>query len=122
MKQLYKCKEHLLIGNYSLVEIRMVIPYDTIEGKNIVTDNLSCLSLFMLLYIKTTTKKSFNTYFRLYKPVRMTAHTNRKFNNKCMTKHAFYFYSHFRTFHQSKCFGALIDNRADAPICVLEDK
>ena len=33
--------------NYSLVEHRMVIPYDTIEEQYIVTGNLSCLSLFL---------------------------------------------------------------------------
>ena len=30
--------------------------------------------------------------------------------------------SHFKPLHQSKCCGDLIDNRVDAPICVLEDK
>ena len=35
--------------------------------------------------------------------------------------HLFYD-SHFKPLHQTKCFGVLIDNRADAPICVLEDK
>ena len=38
------------------------------------------------------------------------------------TKHAFVYDSHFKTLHQSKCCGVLIDNRDDAPICVLEDK
>ena len=33
-----------------------------------------------------------------------------------------FFYSNFKPLHQSKCCGALIDNRSDAPICVLEDK
>ena len=51
MTRSYKCKEHPLIGNYSLVERRMVIPYDTIEGKNAVTGNLSCLSPLLLLSI-----------------------------------------------------------------------
>ena len=41
---------------------------------------------------------------------------------KCKTKHAFVFDSHFKTLHQSKCCGFLIDNRDDAPICVLKDK
>ena len=41
---------------------------------------------------------------------------------KCRTKNAFIFDSHFKPLHQSKCFGSLIDNRADANICVLEDK
>ena len=39
------------MGNYLLVESRMVIPYDTIERKNLVTGNLSCLSLFLFLSI-----------------------------------------------------------------------
>ena len=38
------------------------------------------------------------------------------------TKHAFAYDSHFKPFHQLKCCGVLIDNRADAPICFLEDK
>ena len=41
---------------------------------------------------------------------------------KFKTKHAFVFDSHFKPLHQSKFCGDLIDNRADAPICVLEDK
>ena len=40
----------------------------------------------------------------------------------CWTKHAFVYDSHFKPLHQTKCCGVLIDNRADAPICVLEDK
>ena len=37
-------------------------------------------------------------------------------------KYAFFFYdSNFKPLHQPKCCGVLIDNRADAPICVLED-
>ena len=47
--RLYKCKEHLLIGKYSLVKRHMVILYDTIEEKYAVTRNLSCLLLFLLL-------------------------------------------------------------------------
>ena len=43
MTRLYKCKEHPLIGKYPLVERRMVVQYDTIEGKNVVTGNLFCL-------------------------------------------------------------------------------
>ena len=38
------------------------------------------------------------------------------------TKHAFVFDSHFKPLNQSKYFLGLIDNRADAPICVLEGK
>ena len=51
MTQSYKYKEHPLMGEYSLVERRMVIPYDNIEGKNVVTGNLTCLSLFLFLSI-----------------------------------------------------------------------
>ena len=40
----------------------------------------------------------------------------------CCKKHAFVYDSHFKPLHQTKCCGVLIDNRADAPICVLEDK
>ena len=40
----------------------------------------------------------------------------------CWTKHAFVYDSNFKPLHQSKGCGALIDNRSDAPICVLEDK
>ena len=40
----------------------------------------------------------------------------------CWTKHDFIYDSHFKPLHQTKCCGVLIDNRADAPICVLEDK
>ena len=49
MTQSYKHKEHPLMGNYSLVERRMVLPYDTIEGQNVVAGDLSCLSLFLFL-------------------------------------------------------------------------
>ena len=38
------------------------------------------------------------------------------------TKHAFVYESHYIPLHQTECCGVLIDNRADAPICVLEDK
>ena len=40
----------------------------------------------------------------------------------CWTKHAFVYDSHLKPLHQTKCCGVLIYNRADAPICVLEDK
>ena len=33
---------------------------------------------------------------------------------KCWTKHAFVYDSYFKLLHQSICFGAIIDNRADA--------
>ena len=38
------------------------------------------------------------------------------------TKHAFVYDSHYKPMHQNKFCGVLIDNRADTPICVLEDK
>ena len=41
---------------------------------------------------------------------------------KCKTKYAFFYDSHFKSLHQSKCCEAFVENRADAPICVLEDK
>ena len=41
---------------------------------------------------------------------------------KCWGKHTFVYDSHFKPLHQSKCCGVLVDNRDDAPICVLEDK
>ena len=66
---------------YSLEERCMLLPYDRIERKNVVRGDLSYLSLFLFFYIKNTNKKSINTDFRLCKPVRITAHTNRKFNN-----------------------------------------
>ena len=37
------------------------------------------------------------------------------------TKHAFVYDSHYKPLHKTECCGVLIDNRADAPICVLED-
>ena len=49
--RLYKCKEYSLMGKYSLVELRVVIQYNTIEEQYIVTGDLSCLSLFLFLYI-----------------------------------------------------------------------
>ena len=39
----------------------------------------------------------------------------------CWTKHEFFYDSHFKPLHQTKCCGVLVDNRAGAPICVLED-
>ena len=47
----YKRKEHTMMGKYSLVEHRIVLLYDTIEGKNVVTGNLSYQSLFLFLSI-----------------------------------------------------------------------
>ena len=47
----YKHKEHPLMGKYSLVERRMVLPYDIIEGQYVVKGYLSCLSLFLFLSI-----------------------------------------------------------------------
>ena len=37
-------------------------------------------------------------------------------------KNAFVYDIHYKPLHQTECCGVLIDNRADAPICVLEDK
>ena len=37
------------------------------------------------------------------------------------TKHEFVYDSHYKPLHKSECCGVLIDNRAGAPICVLED-
>ena len=37
-------------------------------------------------------------------------------------KHAFVYDSHYKPLHQTKCCWVLIDNRANAPICVLEYK
>ena len=51
MTQFYKRKEHPLMVKYSLVELRVVLPYDTIEGQNVVTGNLSCLSLLLFVSI-----------------------------------------------------------------------
>ena len=68
------------MGKYSLVESRMVIPYDTIEVKYLVKVDLSFMSLFLFLSIKNTTKKRVDTYFRIYKPVQITGKTKREFN------------------------------------------
>ena len=68
------------MGNYSLVEHHVVIPYDTIEEQYVVTVNLSCLSLFLFLSIKNTTKKSVNIYFCLYNLVQIMANTKCEFN------------------------------------------
>ena len=38
------------------------------------------------------------------------------------TKHAFVYDSHYKPLNRTDCCGVLIDNRADAPICVLENK
>ena len=51
MKLSYKRKEHPLMGKYPLVERCTVITYDAIEGQNVATGNLSCLSLFLFLSI-----------------------------------------------------------------------
>ena len=37
-------------------------------------------------------------------------------------KHSFVYGSHYKPLHQTECCGALIDNRSDATICVLENK
>ena len=38
------------------------------------------------------------------------------------TNHAFVYDSHYKPLHKTECYWVLIDNRADATICVLEDK
>ena len=38
------------------------------------------------------------------------------------TKHELVYDSNYKPLHKTECCGVLIDNRADAPICVLEDK
>ena len=45
---------------------------------------------------------------------------NPKYN--LWTKHAFVYDSHYKPLHKTEFYGVLIDNRADAPICVLENK
>ena len=44
---------------------------------------------------------------------------NVKYN--CCKKHAFVYDSHYKPLHKTECCWVLIDNRSDAPICVLED-
>ena len=39
----------------------------------------------------------------------------------CKIKTLFVYDSHFKCLHQTKCCWDLIDNRADAPSCVLDD-
>ena len=40
----------------------------------------------------------------------------------CWTNNEFFYNRNFKPLQQTKCCGVLIDNRADAPICILEDK
>ena len=40
--------------------------------------------------------------------------------NMCKKKQAFVYNSHLKLLHQPQFFGSLIDNRADAPIFVLD--
>ena len=49
-------------------------------------------------------------------------HVMSNLNNTSVGKNMHFYDSHFKTLHQSKICGALIDNRADAPICALEGK
>ena len=37
-------------------------------------------------------------------------------------RHAFVYDSHYKPLHRTDCCGGLIDNRADAHICFLENK
>ena len=39
----------------------------------------------------------------------------------CKTKHVFVYDIHFKPLHQPKFCRALIDNKADSPICVMDD-
>ena len=39
----------------------------------------------------------------------------------CKEKHTFVYDSHLKLLHELKCCGALIDNKSDATIFVLED-
>ena len=75
------------MGKYSLIEHRMVILDDTIEGQNLLTGNLSCLSTFLFLFILKTTKKSVNIDFRLCKTVKITAYTNFEFSIHILLYH-----------------------------------
>ena len=81
------------MGKYSPVERLMLIPYNTIEGKYVVTGNLSFLSIFLLLYIYKTTNKSVDTYFRPYKPVRIRENTKCEFKNVQSKKWQLYYYA-----------------------------
>ena len=57
MTRSYKYKEHLLIGNYSLVERLMVILYNNIEGKYVVISHLSRLSISCACLSKTLLRR-----------------------------------------------------------------
>ena len=72
--------EYYLDGKYSIVECRMLILYDAIEGWYVVTGSLYHLSLFLFLSIQNTTNKKVYTDFRLYKPVQIMATKKREFN------------------------------------------
>ena len=45
--------------NYSLVGFRTLIMYDNIYGRYLQMGNISCMSLFLLLYTKQTNRKIF---------------------------------------------------------------
>ena len=97
MTRLYKFKEHPLMGKYSLVECRIVIPYDTIEVQYVVMGNSSYLSLFLFLYISNTTKKRVNKDFRIYKPIQITANTECEFRSILTSNHFITLITHTRT-------------------------
>ena len=40
------------MGKYSLVERRMLLPYDNIEGKNVVKGNNLSVTFLVLVYLK----------------------------------------------------------------------
>ena len=52
-----KMSEHSLMGKYSLVGCCTLIMYNIIDRIYVVTGNISCLSLFLLLSIYKTNKK-----------------------------------------------------------------
>ena len=69
VKCLYKCEaicdmtvqmsEYYLMGKYSLIGFRKLILYGIIDGGYVQTDNLSFLSVFLLLSINRLTIKEF---------------------------------------------------------------
>ena len=80
MTRSYKCKKHPFMEKCLIIERRMLLLHNNIEGQYVVTGNLSFLSIFFFLSISKSTKKSVNIDFRLYKPVRITANKIREFS------------------------------------------
>ena len=58
---------HSLKGKYSLVGFCTLILNNVIGRRYVVMVNLSCLPLFLLLYIQNTTKKKVYKDFRYHK-------------------------------------------------------